>query len=76
MRGWAKAGAGLFLVLVIGILFLGTGGIPQVQAVENTLSFNTALWEYRGFDIIGQVMLILAGSFAVVVLLREEDPHE
>jgi len=44
--------------------------------VENTLSFNTALWEYRGFDIIGQVMLILAGSFAVVVLLREEDPHE
>jgi multisubunit Na+/H+ antiporter MnhB subunit len=40
------------------------------------LSFNAALWEYRGFDILGQVMLLLAGAFGVVVLLREESPRD
>lgn len=66
----------LLLVLALGLLVLGEGTITEPRRVDSGLSFNAALWEYRGFDVLGQVMLLIAGSFGVVVLLRGESPHD
>jgi multisubunit Na+/H+ antiporter MnhB subunit len=66
----------ILLVLALGLLVLGTGAITEPRHVDSGLSFNAALWEYRGFDILGQVMLLIAGSLGVVVLLREESPRD
>jgi multisubunit Na+/H+ antiporter MnhB subunit len=71
-----KGGMAIILVLALGLLILGTMAITEPRHVGSDLSFNVALWEYRGFDILGQVMLLLAGSFGVVVLLREESRHD
>ena len=65
----------ILLVLALGLLVLGEGPITEPRHVDSGLSFNAALWEYRGFDVLGQVMLLIAGSFGVVVLLREEPTH-
>ena len=66
----------ILLVLALGLLILGTVAITEPRHVGSDLSFNAALWEYRGFDILGQVMLLLAGSFGVVVLLRGGSLHD
>lgn len=65
----------ILLVLALGLLVLWGGAITEPGHVDSRVSFNAALWEYRAFDILGQVMLLIAGSFGVVVLLREESPH-
>ena len=70
-----KRGVAIILVLALGLL-IGTMAITGPRHVGSDLSFNAALWEYRGFDILGQVMLLLAGSFGVVVLLREAPRHD
>jgi multisubunit Na+/H+ antiporter MnhB subunit len=70
-----KGIAALILVLALGLLVLGRAAITEPRHVDSGLSFNTALWEYRGFDVLGQVMLLLAASFGIVMLLREESPH-
>jgi multisubunit Na+/H+ antiporter MnhB subunit len=75
MKTSKKGIIALLLVLVLGMLIWGAGSITAPRHVDSGVSFNAALWEYRGFDILGQVMLIIAGSFAVVVLLREESRH-
>ena len=72
----SKGIVALLLVLALGLLVLGEGAITEPLHVDSGVSFNAALWEYRGFDVLGQVMLLIAGSFGVVVLLREESPHD
>jgi multisubunit Na+/H+ antiporter MnhB subunit len=76
MKPSRKEMAAILIVVALGLLLLGRGGIAEPRHVESMLSFNAALWEYRGFDILGQVMLLLAGAFGVVVLLREESPRD
>ncbi|MGA2934570.1 MAG: hypothetical protein ABSD81_05385 [Methanomicrobiales archaeon] len=76
MKPDRKEMVAIFLVLALGLLLLGGGGVTEPPHVDSMLSFNAALWEYRGFDILGQVMLLLAGAFGVVVLLREESPRD
>jgi multisubunit Na+/H+ antiporter MnhB subunit len=76
MKPNRKEMVAIFLVLALGLLLLTGGGVTEPRHVDSMLSFNGALWEYRGFDILGQVMLLLAGAFGVVVLLREESPRD
>jgi multisubunit Na+/H+ antiporter MnhB subunit len=76
MKPGNKEIAGIVLVLMLGLLFLGAGQITEPRHVGSVFSFNVALWEYRGFDILGQVMLLIAGSFGIVVLLGEEPDHD
>ena len=76
MRPDRKNIAAILLILALGLLLLGRGGFPEPRHVDSMLSFNNALWEYRGFDVLGQVMLLLAGAFGVVVLLREESSSD
>jgi multisubunit Na+/H+ antiporter MnhB subunit len=76
MRPGGKQVAGILLVFLIGILILGAGSITEPGSVLSFLSFNAALWEYRGFDVLAQAMILIAGALAVVVLLREEPGND
>ncbi|MGD1005319.1 MAG: hypothetical protein ABR887_07850 [Methanoregulaceae archaeon] len=76
MKTRRKGITAVVLVFMLGMLIWGAGSITEPRHVDSGVSFNTALWEYRGFDTLGQVMLIIAGSFAVVVLLREGSPDD
>ena len=76
MRLDRKGVVAILLVLALGLLILGAGPVTEPGHVDRAISFNAALWEYRGFDLLGQVMLLIAGSFGVVVLLREDSPHD
>lgn len=67
-----KGVAAILLVLALALLILGAGPVTEPGHVDRGISFNAALWEYRGFDLLGQVMLLIAGSFGIVLLLREE----
>lgn len=67
----AVLGAGLAAaaVIVAGILpqagSLASGGASQ--------SFSDTLWLFRQADILGQLIAVLAGAFAVVILFKEGD---
>jgi len=76
MKPGSKGIIAIVLVLMLALIFLEVGMPHEPRQGVSSLSFNAALWEYRGFDILGQVMLLIAGSFGVVVLLREESPHD
>lgn len=64
-----------FLVSVA--IFLGLLAIffhqPESTIVtgEGTRPFREMLWNYRSLDLIGQMMIILAGTFGVLVLTKE-----
>jgi len=76
MKPGSKGIAAIVLVLMLALIFLEAGTPHEPRQTGSSLSFNAALWEYRGFDILGQVMLLIAGSFGVVVLLREASSHD
>lgn len=44
---------------------------PLPIAGDFTEPFRSMLWELRALDLIGQMMLILAGAFGVLVLTKE-----
>ena len=64
-----------FLVSVA--IFLGLLAIffmdpePTMQLSESTGPFREMLWDYRSLDLIGQMMIIVAGTFGVLVLTKE-----
>jgi hypothetical protein len=66
----------ILLVLMLGLLIWRAGIIAEPRQVDSSISFTVAVWEYRGFDMLGQVMLLITGAFGVVVLLREDSPHD
>lgn len=43
---------------------------------ETARSFRNVLWEDRRFDMVGQILIILAGIFGVVVLFRHHSKDE
>lgn len=44
---------------------------PIREAQEVTRDFREMLWNYRALDLIGQMLVILAGTFGVLVLVKE-----
>lgn len=64
-------------VLVSVVIFLGLIFIffmePEVMqmTVEETRPFREMLWNYRSLDLIGQMLIIMAGTFGVLVLTKE-----
>ena len=55
---------------VAGVLFLPSSDLPQLSPPQTLVQARQVLWNLRRFDLIGQVLLILAGVFAVVVLFK------
>ena len=62
--------AGLALLLGLSAIFVLADPIaPLPNLVSEPLG--SALWEKRGLDVLGQMLLILGGTFGVLVLTKE-----
>jgi len=61
----------LALLLISGFALEGAMPAPTIFA-----EFKEVFWNTRQTDILAQIVLILAGSFAVIVLFKERDAHE
>jgi len=68
-----------FILLIVGVvsgyaLLNGQTSLMPVMAYASTFaSFKEVLWQLRQVDILGQIIMLLAGVFAVVVLFKERD---
>jgi len=51
-------------------MFFVTPPGPDILTTP-TSNFNKALWEFRSLDILGQMMIILAGTFTILTLVKE-----
>lgn len=63
------------LALIAGAALLGSGiDILPPAGVESTFEgFRNILWNTRQTDVLGQIILVLTGVFAVVVLFKESE---
>ena len=64
--------AGITLIVVV---FTTGFDIDPVTAEVSiaAATFKEAFWETRQVDILGQIFIILAGAFAVIILFKESD---
>jgi NADH-quinone oxidoreductase subunit J len=66
----------VFVAIIVGVaLIMGnsTDLVPAVGNASTFISFADVLWNMRQTDILGQIIVILAGVFAIVVLFKERD---
>ena len=64
----------IVLAVALGCIFMYTPNIPVLtEGVRE--QFATALWRHRVLDVIGQLLMMLAGTFGVLVLVKERIEH-
>lgn len=68
LAGGAVAGLALFLGL--SAIFLFGAPIARIPLLGGE-PLRTLLWEQRSLDLLGQILLILGGTFGVLVLTKE-----
>ncbi len=61
------------MMLMVVIAATGFHIEPQANAALVGLSFKDVLWNMRQADVLGQIIVILAGAFAVAILFKESD---
>lgn len=62
--------AGLALLLGLTFIFLFGDPIAAMPGITDE-SLHSVLWEHRSLDVFGQVLIILGGTFGVLVLTKE-----
>ena len=62
------------VLIIIGIYMFTKPFVMNfnILPIDYTQNFKTILWIFRRFDILGQIIAILAGVFGIIVLLKEE----
>jgi hypothetical protein len=68
-----------FLVFILIDALVMKGLIQKIPSLPETAergTFGDVLWKQRTFDLIGQLSVILAGVFSVLVLFRKRDKDE
>ena len=66
------AGLVVCVTILFGLLFIFLSDVAPVPvAHEGAGPFRTIMWGYRAIDLLGQMMVILAGTFGVLVLTKE-----
>lgn len=62
------------LIIVLGMLLFALKLTPHVAlpAPEEVKNVRSVLWDIRRIDLIGQMAILLAGVFGVVVLFKEK----
>jgi len=67
-----------FLVVDILVMKSLLHRVPALPATPEAagLKFGEVLWKQRTFDLVGQVLVILAGVFAVLALFRKRNKDE
>ncbi len=63
--------ASVVILVALLFIFLAAGETPAPVGVGLTQSFRTMLWNARAVDLLGQMLVILAGTFGVLVLTKE-----
>lgn len=62
--------ASVVILVALLLIFVAGEGVAPVS-VGLTQSFRTMLWNERAVDLLGQMLVILAGTFGVLVLTKE-----
>ncbi|MDO4581037.1 MAG: NADH-quinone oxidoreductase subunit J [Bacillota bacterium] len=68
-----------FILIVVGVAMIATvllghfavNPVLQPETAETAATFKEVFWGSRQADILGQIIVILAGAFAVVILFKE-----
>lgn len=63
------------IAALLVIVFYEPFRIPDVAKPESPIHVREALWNVRRFDILGQVLVLLAGIYAVVLFFKEPGSH-
>ncbi len=66
----------IIIVIVAGIILITKPGLDFTSiamATEDTVQ--STIWQVRNLDIAGQIMVILAGVFGVVILFKERSKN-
>ncbi len=65
------------LGVVLGVIFVGFSVLilihspqPAVYVLGGPQTFSSALWEFRPLDVFLQLLIILAGTFGILTLVR------
>ncbi|MFA5840073.1 MAG: hypothetical protein WC890_05385 [Candidatus Margulisiibacteriota bacterium] len=63
------------IIIILAGAFLFQVNIPlnfQLPSVISSYSVNSVLWNFRQVDLLGQIVILLAGAFGVVMLFKEK----
>ena len=63
----------LAVILLVAVVALTQVALPQVRAIaaSGSTDVRNVLWNERPMDLVGQIVVLLAGALAVVVLAKE-----
>lgn len=65
----------VLLCMCVGVLqSLMVIPLPEPQSAAESATFAETLWEQRGLDVAGQMIMIFAGAITMLWLLREDLP--
>ena len=60
------------LAFIAFSIFLFVPSLQPEISLTVTESFSQALWEFRSLDVFLQILIILAGAFSVLILVKEK----
>ena len=70
----------IFIIIDFFVMKGFIGNLPNIPVGAPDLvegnKFGKVLWEYRTFDLVGQICAIFAGVFSVLALFRNKDKGE
>ena len=68
----------VILILVgIGLILIKVKqDLVMAAPPESAMEVRTMLWDFRRLDLLGQVIILLAGALGVVILFEEEKKNE
>ncbi len=65
----------ILVVLGIGLSFLDVHPGLKVASGEIEKDVRSVMWNVRQLDLLGQIIILLAGAFGVVILLKERQKN-
>jgi len=57
--------------IILSILLFIPFPLPEISLTVVPESFSQALWEFRSLDVFLQLLIILAGTFGILTLVKE-----
>ncbi len=61
----------IILLSAVGLAFISIKPSIDLVPPETVKDARTVLWNFRGLDMMGQVLILLTGVFGIVILFKE-----
>jgi len=61
----------IIIVSAIGLAFVSIKPVINLPPPEAIKDARVMLWNVRGFDVMGQILILLTGVFGIVILFKE-----